>query len=117
MKRLLFLRGKEPNFERAINDMIFDEQYKIIDITMLEWDKMQRQYIIGLAIEEQEKFFRQNVLVLENKVLDNITKDLDDFSDVMCKAKNVPYNITLIKTFQIRSPRGDKYYAYIVYED
>ncbi|MGE5415202.1 MAG: hypothetical protein ACM3UZ_00285 [Acidobacteriota bacterium] len=117
LKRLVFFEGDTPNFEKRINDFIFDQRYKLLDITMLEWDRYQRHYHIGLLVEEQLKFFRQNCLVLEARDPEIMTKDLDDFSSVMAKAKNIEYDINFIKTFRIRTPRGEKYYSYVLYQD
>lgn len=117
MKKMVFFEGDNPNFEKKINDYIFNEQAKVLDITMLEWDRYQRHYHIGLVVEEQMKFFRQSCLVLEARDPEIMAKDLDDFSEVMSKAKNVAYEINFIRCFRIRSPRGEKYYAYVLYQD
>lgn len=116
-KRLIFLKNKEVQFEKQINTLIMDEQCKVLDVTMLEWDRIERQYYLGLVVEEQMKFFRQNCLLLEQRRPDDLTKDLDDFSGVMMKAKNVEYAINFIKTFALLTPRGARYYAFILYED
>lgn len=117
MKRLVFFMGEDPDFQKQINDFIFDEKNMVLDITMLEWDRMRRQYTIGLVVEEQEKPFRQNCLVLKQKKSEDLTRDLDDFSEVMGKARNVPYEIDFIRTFQIRTPGRQYYYAYVIYRD
>lgn len=117
MKRLIFLKDKRGDFEKKINDLIQDQQYMVLDVTMMAWDRMQKLYYLGLLVEEQERFFRQNCLVLENRDPENITRDLDDFSEVMSKAKNVPYEITMVRTFKISTPRGERYFAYVFYRD
>lgn len=117
MKRLIFMKGKEPNFEKRINTYILDEQFKVVDMTMLEWNRLDRMYRVGLVVEEQMKFFRQNCLVLEQRDPDNLTKDLDDFSSVMGKAKNLEYEINFIRTYTLQTPHGFRYFAYVFYQD
>ncbi|MGI6549100.1 MAG: hypothetical protein ACOX4Q_03525 [Syntrophomonadales bacterium] len=116
-RRLVFLKNKEVQFEKQINTYILDEQCKVLDVTMLEWDRVERQYYLGLYVEEQLKFFRQNCLLLEQRRPDDLTKDLDDFSSVMVQAKNVDYKINFIRTFALLTPRGARYYAFVLYED
>ena len=116
-RRLVFLKNKEVQFEKQINTYIMDEQCKVLDVTMLEWDRMERQYYLGLVVEEQMKFFRQNCLLLEQRRPDDLTKDLDDFSSVMAQATNVEYKINFIRTFALLTPKGARYYAFVLYED
>ena len=61
MRRLVFLKNKEVQFEKQINTYIMDTQCKVLDVTMLEWD-WSTQYYLGMVVEEQMKFFRQNCL-------------------------------------------------------
>lgn len=117
MKRLIFFKNKEVQFEKQINTFILDEQCRVLDVTLLEWDRIERQYYLGLVVEEQMKFFRQNCLLLEQRRPDDLTKDLDDFSSVMAKAKNVEFAINFVKTFALMTPRGLRYYAFVFYED
>lgn len=117
MKRLITLKGKAPNFETEINRLIKEELYRVLDILFLDWDKMDRTFTLALVIQEEEKFFRQNCVVFETKKLADLGKDLDDFSEVMSNAKNVPYQIQLIRVFKVSLPRGDLYCAYIIFED
>ncbi|MGI6513257.1 MAG: hypothetical protein GX052_06875 [Syntrophomonadaceae bacterium] len=116
-RRLVFLKNKEVQFEKQINTYIMDTQCKVLDVTMLEWDRIDRQYYLGMVVEEQMKFFRQNCLLLEQRRPDDLTKDLDDFSSVMVRAKNVEYRIEFIRTFALMTPRGIRYYAFVFYED
>jgi len=116
-KRLVFLKNKDVQFEKQINTYIMDTQCKVLDVTMLEWDRIDRQYYLGLVVEEQMKFFRQNCLLLEQRRPDDLTKDLDDFSSVMSQAKNVDYKINFIRTFALMTPKGLRYYAFVFYED
>ncbi len=116
-RRLVFLKNKDVQFEKQINTYIMDTQCKVLDVTMLEWDRIDRQYYLGLVVEEQMKFFRQNCLLLEQRRPDDLTKDLDDFSSVMCQAKNVDYKIDFIRTFALMTPKGLRYYAFVFYED
>lgn len=116
-KRLVFFRGPEPDFQRAINDYIMDEQVKVVDIVGLHWMKHERQYIIGVMVEEQERFFRQNCLVVDHKQPELIGLDLEDFSTVMESAKNVQYNISLVRIFVITPPSGKRFLGYVIYED
>lgn len=116
-RRLVFLKNKEVQFEKQINTYIMDEQCKVLDVTLLEWDRVERQYYLGLFVEEQFKFFRQNCLLLEQRRPDDLTKDLDDFSSVMSQAKNVEYKIDFIRTFALLTPKGVRYYAFVLYED
>ena len=115
--RLVFLKNKEVQFEKQINTYITDEQCKVLDVTMLEWDRIERQYYLGMVVEEQMKFFRQNCLLLEQRRPDDLTKDLDDFSGVMAQARNVDYRINFIRTFALLTPKGARYYAFVLYED
>jgi len=117
VKRLIFFKNKEVQFEKQINTFILDEQCRVLDVTLLEWDRIERQYYLGLVVEEQMKFFRQNCLLLEQRRPDDLTKDLDDFSSVMAKAKNVEFAINFVKTFALMTPRGLRYYAFVFYED
>jgi len=117
LTRLIFLKNKEPVFEKQINTLIMDLQSKVTDVTIFEWDKVERCYYVGLIIEEQMKQFRQNCLLLEQRRPDDLTKDLDDFSGIMCKAKDVEYSISFIRTFLMHTPRGMRYYAFVFYED
>lgn len=116
-RRLVFLKNKEVQFEKQINTYIMDEQCKVLDVTMLEWNRIERQYYLGLFVEEQMKFFRQNCLLLEQRRPDDLTKDLDDFSSVMDRATNVDYKINFIRTFALLTPKGARYYAFVLYED
>jgi hypothetical protein len=117
VKRLVFMKNKDPNFEKMINNYILEEKCKVLDVTMLEWDKIERQYYLGLVVEEQMKLFRQNCLLLVQRKADHLTKDLDDFSGVMSNAKNVEYLINFVRTFYVWSPQGTRYYAFVFYED
>lgn len=117
MKRLITLKSKVPNFESEINRLIKEELYRILDILYLDWDKMDRSFTLALFIQEEEKFFRQNCVVFEKKKLVDLSKDLDDFSEVMSNARNVPYEVQLVRIFKISLPRGDRFLAYVVFED
>ncbi|MGE5371409.1 MAG: hypothetical protein ACM3QZ_05400 [Solirubrobacterales bacterium] len=117
LKRLVVLKSDEPAMQKMVNDLIRNEQVKIVDFAMLQWNKHERMYQLVVVVEEQERFFRQNCLVLENRDPEIIVKDLDDFSAVMAAAKNVPYNIISVKMFTISPPTGRRYLCYVVYED
>ena len=94
-RRLVFLKNKEVQFEKQINTYIMDTQCKVLDVTMLEWDRIDRQYYLGMVVEEQMKFFRQNCLLLEQRRPDDLTKDLDDFSSVMVRARMLNLGLNL----------------------
>lgn len=100
-----------------INTTITDQQVKVLDVTLFEWDKIERCYYVGLLVEEQMKQFTQNCLLLEERKPGDLAKDLDDFSGVMSKAKNVDYVINFVKNFTIFTPRGVRYFAFVLYED
>ncbi|NLU49636.1 MAG: hypothetical protein GXX09_04395 [Syntrophomonadaceae bacterium] len=117
MKRLVTLRGKSPNFEAEINLLIRDEICRILDILYLDWNKMDRSYTLAILVQEEEKFIQQNCVVFEKRKLPDLSKDLDDFSEVMGHAKNVPYEIDLVRIFKVTSPRGDRFLAYVIYKD
>ncbi len=117
MKRLIFLKNKETNFEKMINTTILDLQSKVVDVTLFEWDKIERCYYLGLLMEEQMKQFNQNCLLLDERRPQDLTKDLDDFSSVMLKAKNVEYKINFVKNFALFTSRGLRYFAFVLYED
>lgn len=117
MKRLITLKGKSPNFETEINQLIKEDIYRVLDVLYLNWDKMDRSYTLALLIQEEEKFLSQNCIVFEKKKLVELSKDLDDFSEVMSNAKNVPYQVELVRIFKVTSPRGDRFFAYVIFED
>jgi len=117
VKRLITLKSKVPNFESEINQLIKEEIYRVLDILYLDWDKMDRSFTLALFIQEEEKFLRQNCVVFETKKLIDLGKDLDDFSEVMSNAKNVPYEVQLVRVFKVSLPRGDKFLAYVIFED
>lgn len=117
VKRLITLRGRTPNFEAEVNQLIKEEIYRVLDILFLDWDKMDRYYTLAVLIQEEEKFLQQNCVVFEKKRLTDLAKDLDDFSTVMDNAKNVPYQIELVRIFKMTSARGDRFFAYVIFDD
>ncbi|MDH7497304.1 MAG: hypothetical protein QHH05_02485 [Syntrophomonadaceae bacterium] len=116
-KRLLTLKGKTANFESEINVIIKEQFCRVLDVMCLDWNKTDRCFYLALLVQEEVRFVCQNCVVFEKKQMDQLGRDLDDFSAVMMSAKNVPYSINLVRVFKMSHPKGDSYLAYVLYED